>query len=176
MINLHIAGALGRCTTFAEPLHYKHVSRILIVSNTIRAFVDENLKAIENRPADRELYNALRKALKRAWWLKPRVYVILRWIFRALKRLTAPFKEKRWGTPFSLIFTEQFRYGLKLHDKKFQKLWEGEQPLTEKWKLKHVVLKSSCDPIAFCYPTCPSRAYKYRSSSEERHRNHPLLF
>lgn len=31
-------------------------------------------------------------------------------------------------------------------------------------------------PIAFRYPTFPSQAYKYRSSSEERHRNHPLFF
>jgi hypothetical protein len=88
MINLHIVGALDQCTTFNTRLDPKRISRLLIANRGVRVFVEENLKALENRPADRELFNALRRALKRSWWLKPPVYMVLRWIYRALKSLT----------------------------------------------------------------------------------------
>jgi hypothetical protein len=69
MINLHAAGALARCTTFPNKLDLKRVRRLAVMKDCERAFLRENLRALENRPEDRELYEILRKLLQRPIWL-----------------------------------------------------------------------------------------------------------
>jgi hypothetical protein len=91
MINLHIVGALDRCTTFENQLDPKYIEKMMIYNYGGRLFIRENLKALENRPEDRKLYNALRKALRRSRWVNvliryPRIFKILQWIYRALKK------------------------------------------------------------------------------------------
>ena len=93
MINLHIAGALDRCTTFENQLDTKYIEKMMIYNDGIRILIEENLKALKNRPEDRKLYNALRKALRRSRWVNvliryPRTLKILQWIYRALKKIT----------------------------------------------------------------------------------------
>ena len=97
MINLHIAGALDRCTTFDHPLEMKYIEKMPIYDISSRILVEENLKALESRPHDREIYNAIRKALWRSRWVNvlikyPRLFKTLQWIYRALKRLGKRFR------------------------------------------------------------------------------------
>ena len=92
MINLHIVGALDRCTIFAKKLDPDRIAELMIPDLSAYILVEENLKALEKRPGDRDLYNAVDKAMKRSPWLKfilhhPRIYPI-RWIYRNLKKLT----------------------------------------------------------------------------------------
>lgn len=68
MINLHIAGALDRCTTFNEPLDIDRVARMNVTEDFIRPMVIQNIKALENREGDEELRNALVKVLNRPQW------------------------------------------------------------------------------------------------------------
>ena len=42
---------------------------MMIYNHGIRILIEENLQALENRPEDRELDNALRKALRRSRWV-----------------------------------------------------------------------------------------------------------
>lgn len=69
MINLHAAGALARCTTFPNKLDLKRIKRLAITEDAERAFLRENLRALENRPEDRELYGILLRLLQRPIWL-----------------------------------------------------------------------------------------------------------
>lgn len=69
MINLHAAGALARCTTFPNQLDLKRIKRLAIMKDAERAFLKENLRALENRPEDRELYEILLRLLQRPIWL-----------------------------------------------------------------------------------------------------------
>jgi len=92
MINLYIVGALDRCTIFAKELDTDRIAELMIPDLSAYILVEENLKALENRPEDRDLYNAVHKAMKRSPWLKyilhhPRIHQI-RWIYRNLKKLT----------------------------------------------------------------------------------------
>ena len=92
MINLHIVGALDRCTIFAKKLDLDRIAELMIPDLSAYVMVEENLKALEKRPGDRDLYNAVYKAMKRAPWFKfifqhPRIYQI-RWIYRNLKKLS----------------------------------------------------------------------------------------
>jgi len=66
MISLHAIGALERCTTFKEDIDLAIVSRLVIDDDNARAFVMENLKALESRPEDRELRSALETALNQS--------------------------------------------------------------------------------------------------------------
>lgn len=108
MINLHLVGALDRCATFNSQLNAKSISRLRINRSYRRAFAEKNLNALERRPDDKPLYNALHSALNRPrWqtqlftsldrqedrliivlWKFPRIYQGLRWINHTLKRLT----------------------------------------------------------------------------------------
>jgi hypothetical protein len=69
MINLQAAGALGRCTTFPGKLDLKRVKRLAIMKDSERAFLRENLRALESRPEDRELHEVLLRLLQRPIWL-----------------------------------------------------------------------------------------------------------
>jgi len=69
MINLHAAGALARCTTFPNKLDLKRIKRLAIMKDAERAFLRENLRALENRPEERELYEILHRLLQRPIWL-----------------------------------------------------------------------------------------------------------
>jgi len=68
MINLYVVGALDRCTTFDTALDIKRVSKLIVRDQNTRAFVEENLKALESRQGDQALYNALHKVLNRPRW------------------------------------------------------------------------------------------------------------
>ena len=61
MINLHIAGALARCTTFENQLDTKYIEKMMIYNHGVRILIEENLKALENRPEDRKPYKASAK-------------------------------------------------------------------------------------------------------------------
>jgi hypothetical protein len=98
MINLHCVGALERCTTFLNKLDIKLIDKIVIRYIPEFALLLENLKALKNRPNDRDLYDALHKVWKQSWWLKfpikfPMVYRH-RWILRMVRglgRISAKF-------------------------------------------------------------------------------------
>jgi len=68
MINLHVVGALDRCTTFETRLDMKRISKLIVLDDSTRAFVKENLKALENRQGDPKLRKALYKVLNRPPW------------------------------------------------------------------------------------------------------------
>ena len=68
MINLHVAGALERCTTFDSPLDLNRVARMTAETEGSRTFVLENLRALEGRPADEALCRSLRESLKPPSW------------------------------------------------------------------------------------------------------------
>lgn len=59
MINLKINNALYRCTTFSEELDIKQVKKIVVNSEGTRAFIQENLDALEKNHADEKLRKAL---------------------------------------------------------------------------------------------------------------------
>jgi len=63
MVNLRVAGALDKCTTFPVPLDLERVRRIDAAEDNVRAFVRENLEAVERDNMDPELAGALREAL-----------------------------------------------------------------------------------------------------------------
>lgn len=67
MINLKAIGALERCKAFKKPLNLSLVARIEINDANTKAFVEENLRAIEKQNNDRALAQALRKSLKGYW-------------------------------------------------------------------------------------------------------------
>jgi len=68
MINLASVGALDRCTSFDVPLNLRNVRKILVHDEHTRAFVDENLQALENGACDPQLYDALREVADRSAW------------------------------------------------------------------------------------------------------------
>ena len=68
MINLHVAGVLDRCPAFDVPLDSKRVSKLIISGTSTRVYVEENIRALEKRGADRKLVKALRKILNRPLW------------------------------------------------------------------------------------------------------------
>ena len=91
MINLHIAGALEHCPTFPNKVDLKKILQTRIHNTGERAFVEESLNALRNRPADRDLYNALHKIWKQSWWVSfeetyPRLFRT-RWIYRILRSM-----------------------------------------------------------------------------------------
>jgi hypothetical protein len=91
MINLHCVGALERCTTFPNKLDIKLINKIVIRYIPEFSLLQENLKALKNRPDDRELHDALYKVWRKSWWLKfpikyPWVYRH-RWLLRILRGL-----------------------------------------------------------------------------------------
>jgi hypothetical protein len=91
MINLHCVDALERCTTLPKKLDIQRISELKIQGVGGRAFFNENLQALKNRPGDRPLYEALHKIWKQSWWLKfpikyPWVYRH-RWFYRMVRSL-----------------------------------------------------------------------------------------
>lgn len=68
MINLRAAGALDRCTTFPNRLDLSRVKRLAITKESERAFLRENLRALESHE-DRELHNTLLRMYRRPIWL-----------------------------------------------------------------------------------------------------------
>lgn len=59
MINLNINNALNRCTTFSEELDIKQVKKIVANTEGTRAFIQENLDALEKNNGDEKLRQAL---------------------------------------------------------------------------------------------------------------------
>ena len=90
MINLHAVGALDRCTAFDTPLSIREVSKLIVSDDSIRAYVKENLKALENRRGDQKLYKTLRKILNRSPW-RARIITKSRRIEGRLKRSASKF-------------------------------------------------------------------------------------
>ena len=65
MVNLQIAGALERCTTFAVPLSLKRVSRLTFFYQNDLIYLEENTRAAQKQPHNRKLFRALRRSLNR---------------------------------------------------------------------------------------------------------------
>ena len=91
MISLHCVDALERCTTFPNKLDIQRIAELKIQGVGGRAFFNENLQALKNRPGDRALYEALHRIWKQSWWLKfpikyPWVYRH-RWFYRMVRGL-----------------------------------------------------------------------------------------
>ena len=63
MVNLHLAGALGRCTTLPAKLDLKQIARTPITGNSARAFAYENLRALRASGDHTELIKAIQDAL-----------------------------------------------------------------------------------------------------------------
>ncbi len=68
MINLKVHGALSRCTTFDTELDLKHVLKLEADSESVRAFVRQNLQALEAQTGNDELRHALHQILNRPQW------------------------------------------------------------------------------------------------------------
>jgi hypothetical protein len=64
MVNLRVAGALDRCTTFNTPLDMSGVARVPIADDCARVFVEENLEAAREI-GDQELVPAIAASLAR---------------------------------------------------------------------------------------------------------------
>ncbi|MDH4186073.1 MAG: hypothetical protein OEV08_03665 [Nitrospira sp.] len=68
MINLRAVGALGRCSTFPDRIDIKLIRQQSVFEEYDRTFIRENLRALEGRPEDRELYQALKHIHDRPLW------------------------------------------------------------------------------------------------------------
>ena len=68
MVNLKAAGALERCTTFPGTIDLRALRRMSVIEEYERAMMLQNLRALEGQPAERQLYDALNKILKRPVW------------------------------------------------------------------------------------------------------------
>ena len=69
MVNLQVAGALDRCTTFDRPLDvraFAALNRGKLKSASARAFIEENLEAVERTGNNPELAAVLRDTLRPA--------------------------------------------------------------------------------------------------------------
>jgi hypothetical protein len=100
MLNLFVVGALERCTTFDAPLKFKRILALDVTDENTRAFIQQNLKALENIHDDQKV-KALRAVLNRPQWLTktkkrlhshvvnyPLMYQLLKRVNRKLERLT----------------------------------------------------------------------------------------
>lgn len=108
LLNLQIAGALDRCTTFREPLDPRRLSRVLVSNVNTVAFARENLAALEKIGSDPELVEALRRVLRRARWLgalsrfrstlraKSSLWRLADGFFRRMLGRSRPWKKANW--------------------------------------------------------------------------------
>ena len=64
MVNLRVAGALERCTTFPKPLDLSEVARVPISDECARIFVEDNLEAARDK-GDVSLVRAIAASLAR---------------------------------------------------------------------------------------------------------------
>lgn len=100
MINLKAAGVLARCTTFPHKLDLKQIRRLSITGDAGRAFLRENLHALENRPEEKELYEILLRLYRRPiWlsWLHAQFWRRIRVWKRSIRRRLG--LEQRWQRP-----------------------------------------------------------------------------
>jgi len=68
MINLVAVGAMDRCRSFDVPLDLRNVRKILVEDIHTGAFVNENLRALEQSGRDPQLYEALKEVMHRPLW------------------------------------------------------------------------------------------------------------
>jgi hypothetical protein len=90
MVNLHLAAALGRCTTLPGALDLKELARTSIQSNSSRAFARENVRALRSRRGDPQVIKAIEDALssryeRGVWRVQEKVR---RWVRRTILRDT----------------------------------------------------------------------------------------
>ena len=64
MVNLRVAGALERCTTFNNPIDMSQVARVPISDDCARVFIQENLEAAREN-GDQDLVRAIAASLAR---------------------------------------------------------------------------------------------------------------
>jgi len=72
MVSLRIVGLLDRCASFARPLDLDAVSRLDLPDENARAFIEENVHALETMGKDDELAQALRTCLGNCHGCAPR--------------------------------------------------------------------------------------------------------
>jgi hypothetical protein len=63
MVNLQLAGVLGRCRTFNRPLNYRDVARITFTSPAQRSLMLQNYQAARESGSDPQLVRALRQCV-----------------------------------------------------------------------------------------------------------------
>lgn len=85
MINLRLAGALDRCTTFDQPLDLNRVARIR-PHGSRRFFLEDILEALEESRTDPELEAAVRQALSTPGLVTRAIKVFERLRFRGARR------------------------------------------------------------------------------------------
>jgi hypothetical protein len=70
MISLHALGRLKDCATFTAPIDPKAVSKLIASDDNTRAFMEDNLRALEasTAPFDRVICRSLKKALANPRW------------------------------------------------------------------------------------------------------------
>ncbi len=69
MVNLQLAGALERCTTFAVPLSLRRVKQLTFFDQGAPEYLEENTRAAQKQPHNRRLFRALRRSLNRFYLL-----------------------------------------------------------------------------------------------------------
>jgi hypothetical protein len=77
MLNLHIVGALDKCSSFKQPLTVELIRAIHLEPDnySARAFVQENLQALEAKRLNPEMQEALRKILRPTFLQKLEYFV-----------------------------------------------------------------------------------------------------
>jgi hypothetical protein len=88
MVNLHLAGALGRCKTFPAKLDFNQIARTPVVNESARAFAKENIRALRARGGEADLIAAIEDAVhgryQRGIWRMPKK--IRRWFRKKVAR------------------------------------------------------------------------------------------
>jgi hypothetical protein len=85
MINLRLAGALERCTTFDQPLDLRRVARIR-PHGSRRFFLEDILQALEANQSDPQLEAAVRRALGTPGMVTKAIKAVERLRFRGARR------------------------------------------------------------------------------------------
>jgi hypothetical protein len=97
MINLAAVGALDRCTTFEATLDVRNVRKIVIKDRGTRAFVDENLRALERNRSYPELREALLAVARRPVWRTQAIKTV-RKLKRKVIKWPGKWRQKISGT------------------------------------------------------------------------------
>ncbi len=69
MINLHVVGALHKCKTFNGELDLRKISRkFILLGGSDREFIDQIMRALEDKHGSSELYKVMQRVLNRPRW------------------------------------------------------------------------------------------------------------
>jgi len=63
MINLHVVGALERCTTLPHEFDLRSISQLEVVNINHQVYFEQNIRALQGSAADRRIARALQRAI-----------------------------------------------------------------------------------------------------------------